>query len=212
VVTKISESKKAVHRISLVNRLTKIENMKNILKSIFAGILLFTFAATSLRAQTNSENGASNIVAASESPTNEPAPARIDSSGIHVGGSSPVNINNTPNGEPALTGIAEIIDDCSVLIAIVAVVGLIFYFRNRRNKMLHETLRAMVDKGMPIPPELLNQSVSDRTKRPRNDFRTGLILISLGAGVAIFKNHRAGFIVLFVGAAYLVASLLEKKK
>jgi biotin transporter BioY len=38
-----------------------------------------------------------------------------------------------------------------------------------------------------------------------------LILISLGVGVAIFNNDKAGFIVLFVGAAYLVASLLEKK-
>ena len=104
-----------------------------------------------------------------------------------------------------------------LLIPIIAIsivglmVGLQIYFRFRKNKMLHETLRAMVDKGMPIPPELLNQSVSDQTKRPRNDLRTGLILISLGVGVAIFNNNRAGFIVLFVGAAYLVTSLLEKK-
>jgi hypothetical protein len=192
--------------------------MKNALNIIFAGILLFTFAATSLHAQTNSENGASNIVAVSESPTNAPAPVRIDNSGLDVGGSSPVNINNTPNFETpavtaalAVTAIVEIIAGCSIPIAIVAVVGLIFYFRNRRNKMLHETLRAMLDKGVPIPPELFNKSESDQTKRPRNDFRTGLILISLGAGVAIFNNHKAGFIVLFVGAAYLVASLLEKK-
>ncbi|HEY4417840.1 MAG TPA: DUF6249 domain-containing protein [Verrucomicrobiae bacterium] len=188
--------------------------MKIISTKILAALFLFALAVVPLRAQTNT--GIEKDTNHASAMTNAPAtgdtapPVRIDASGIHVGGQSPVDIGTGSFGE-TVTGIVAIIAGCSIPIAIVAVVGLGFYFRLRRNKMLHETLRAMIDKGVPIPPELLSKSIYSQGRRPRNDRRTGLILIGLGSGLAIFTSHRVGFIILFMGAAFLLVSLLEKK-
>lgn len=111
--------------------------------------------------------------------------------------------------EPAVNALLHAQTPIAIIapfVFVLAIIAIIHYSRYRKNKMLHETLRAMIDKGAPIPPELFKDS-----KRPRNDFRTGLILIGIGAGLAIFNNNRAGFIVLFMGAAFLAASFFERK-
>jgi hypothetical protein len=103
---------------------------------------------------------------------------------------------------------------CSIPIVIV---GLQLYFRHRKNIVLHETLRVMVEKGVPIPPEMFKkpeqQSMEhDKSdgKRPRNDLRAGLILTGIGIGTVMLAG-KAGYIILFIGVAFVVASLLEKK-
>jgi hypothetical protein len=106
-----------------------------------------------------------------------------------------------------LIPIIAIVMGCSVPIVIVA---LAFYFRHRKNKMLHETIRAMVEKGVPIPPEMF-KSADPVYKRPRNDLRTGLILIGIGSGLVFLHTSGAGFIVLFLGVAFLIASFFEKR-
>jgi hypothetical protein len=196
--------------------------MKITSTKLLSTIFLFALAAAPLRAQTNvaadtnanrvSPATNNSVADAQQNPADETtAPVRIDGSGVHIGGQNPVDIGPSSFGQ-TMTAIVAIIAGCSIPIAIVALVGLNLYFRQRRNRMLHETLRAMIDKGVPIPPELFSKSELEKKQRPRNDLRTGLILIGLGAGVVIlFNNHRAGFIVLFMGAAFLLASFLEKK-
>src|SRR5205814_2609855 len=115
--------------------------MKTAAKTFLAALLLVTALGTPLRAAEND-------------PANDAQPVRIDNTGIHVGGSDPVDIN-MPNWGNRVGPLIPIVAIVFTFGSPVAVLGLFFYFRYRRNRMMHETLRAMVEKGVPIPPELL---------------------------------------------------------
>ena len=152
-------------------------------------------------------------------PSTDHPPVRIDETGVHVGGPNPVDINSPwrvnhrGNREVDVVGIVGIVFGCAVPVAIVSI---ILYFRHRRVKMQHETMRAMIEKGMPIPPELLtkpNQDSpsQDRPARVRNDLRGGLILVGVGAGLLMLAG-KVGWILVFIGAARLVVWLIEDRK
>jgi len=173
--------------------------------------------------QSPSIGDASNAaVAAPESAqeSSEHPKVRIDQSGIHVGGKNPVDIDvpalKHRNGEEAIdvVALAAVVLGCSVPIAIVAI---IFYARHRRLKMHHETIRAMVEKGMPIPPEMVAGTRIDlqvgnaNPRSARSDFRGGLILIGVGAGLIMIAG-KVGWILVFIGAARLVFWLVEDRK
>jgi Domain of unknown function (DUF6249) len=175
--------------------------------------LLSTAFPLPLRAQTNANDGnaTNNIAAAS---TNETPDVRISGTGINVGGRNPVDINVPTEWHHEhgvdVVGLVAVVAGCSVPVAIVMVFS---YFNHRRNKMLHETLRAMVEKGVPIPPELISNQMSARegqAGRPRNDLRNGLILAGVGIGVVMLAG-KAGWIILFVGVAFLIASMVENR-
>lgn len=97
----------------------------------------------------------------------------------------------------------------------VAIVAVILFYRHRRNAMLHRTLAAMIEKGVPIPPELLQPSESPK---PRSDLRRGLVLSAVGLGLILWfaTKHSLdwglGLIPLLIGAGYLVAWKLEQRK
>ena len=84
----------------------------------------------------------------------------------------------------------------------------------KRNRQLHETLRLMIEKGQPIPPELLQSQ--DSPRRPRSDLRTGLVLIAVGIGVFFLPlgnvSSRAGLIPLLMGVAFLIVWKIESNK
>lgn len=109
-----------------------------------------------------------------------------------------------PNQAPLIVGI--------VFACPVAIIGVILFYRHRRNLALHKTLAAMIDKGVPIPPELLQPE-----KPRRSDLRRGFVLIATGLGLTIFflaEHDRAwglGFIPLLIGVGYLLAWKLAKK-
>jgi len=105
----------------------------------------------------------------------------------------------------------------------VAIVGLVAYFRARKQKQLHETLRAMIEKGVPIPPELLRSPTPavDTSEAERDDPRTalrqGLFLVALGAGICLWlliessNSWGLGFIPFLIGLAFLAEWRLEKR-
>jgi len=144
---------------------------------------------------------------------------RIDESGVHIGGPHPVDITGPSskhrNGERAIdvVGLVAVVLGCGVPIAIVAIV---FYARHRRLKMHHETIRAMIEKGMPIPPEMAAGTRSDlllgnTDPRPaRSDFRGGLILVAIGSALLMIAG-KVGWILVFIGAARLVVWLVEDR-
>jgi len=192
--------------------------MKNILKTIIAAVCLAALAGAPLRAQTNAEGGTTNAaitnaaapVAAANPKKAEVPDINIDGTGVHINGgdNEKVPFIATLSATLALLiPIVGIVMGCAVPIAIVS---LVFYYRHRKNQMLHETIRAMVDKGMPIPPEMF-KTADSTVKRPRNDLRTGLILIGIGSGLVLLHTQGAGFIVLFLGVAFLIASFFDKK-
>jgi hypothetical protein len=95
----------------------------------------------------------------------------------------------------------------------VVIVALVLFYRYRRNAMLHRTLAAMIDKGVPIPPELL------QPEKPRkSDLRRGITLIAVGLGLVMFFAFESrdavglGFIPLLIGVGYLIAWKLEQKR
>ena len=182
--------------------------------------LLFAAMPPSLKAQTNAETFTTNATVTNTAATvgvEKPLAAQalsgqVNLPGIHWGkAGSQVNEGEGFTRALALMiPIVAIVMGCSIPMVIV---GLLLYFRHHKNKMLHETVRAMVDKGVPIPPEMFKKETacmeSGRAGRSRNDFRKGLILIGVGIGVVMLAG-KAGFIILFLGAAFLVASFFEK--
>ena len=98
---------------------------------------------------------------------------------------------------------------------IVACVALGVSQRLKRARLLHETLRLMIEKGQPIPPELLQSP--DGLRRPRNDLRNGLVFISIGLGLGVVllteQTHDwpMALIPLLIGVALLLTRKLEHK-
>jgi hypothetical protein len=157
---------------------------------------------------------------------------RIDSTGIHVGGRQPVDITwQNPNGMESLgfgsfgktlVALAAIL--CPFIFAFglpVVLLVAIFYFRHRRNKMVHETVRAMIEKGMPISPELITQlaSQSRGNGSGRQYYRSrrllpGLVLTGVGLALLITGHwhSKGGLIVLFIGLAFLLVWLIERNQ
>jgi hypothetical protein len=189
-------------------------NMKNALTKLFATILFSTIAIVSLWAQTNAESSLTNAAvtnvtaqaAAGNFQNVQYSPVRVDAPSFHING------EDIKQSLAVMIPIIAIVMGCSIPIVIV---GLQLYFRHRKNIVLHETVRTMVEKGVPIPPEIFQRTEHvfmerDSAKRPRNDLRNGLMLIGIGIGIVILAG-RAGYIMLFMGVAFVVASFFEKK-
>jgi len=206
-----------------------------------AAIFLFTLAAAPLRAQTNApaENGtngpvtvsdsapASNAVAVTgtkaQKPSSEPSPVRINNTGAHVGGQNPADNDKSSLGGFAIAALALLIPFAPFAMSI-AIVAIVFYFRHRRNKMVHETMRAMIEKGVPITPELIaqlrnkpsgfsNQFGQQLGRARHRHLLPGLILTGVGTALLISFGHHGsgGWIVLFIGVAFLIVWFVERR-
>jgi hypothetical protein len=207
-------------------------NMKNSSTKFLAVIFFSAIVIASLRAQTNAvdESGTSNAVAVtSESQAatnNQDAPVRIDQTGVHVGGSDPVDINIPNFAHQFGTGwnnVAVIVPLAGIFIGFaipVTIIAIIAFASHRRHKMANETLRAMIEKGLPITPELVASLKSkspdaegagtDSTtgNRSHKDLRNGLLLTGIGIGVVMLCG-KAGWIILFLGVAFLLIGILN---
>jgi hypothetical protein len=125
-----------------------------------------------------------------------------------------------PNTPDVLHSIAALVIPVVVPLGafamVIAIVGMCITQKHRRNKILHETVRMMIEKGQPIPPELLQPQEAER--RPRKDLRNGLILVAVGIALLLMNFHGNGFpsgsayIPLLIGVAFLVAWIIESKK
>jgi hypothetical protein len=131
-----------------------------------------------------------------------------------------------------LPALARADSDLAELIVPIGIVGTVFgftaiivavvaYARHRSNQLRHETIRLAIEKGQPLPPDLLDApSVRDSydargRNTPERDLRRGLVLLALGIGLCLYLgvgnftgsgHHWAvGFIPGLIGAAYLVA-------
>jgi hypothetical protein len=208
-------------------------NMKIASTKFLAAILFSAIAIVPLRAQTNApaENGTAGIVAATNST---PASNAVAAAGTQAqkksSESSSVRTDNT--GLPhihfqATEGKNPVVD----IVAIVTIFGMpvvigamLLYFRYRRDKLTHETLLAMIEKGMPITPELLNRLTGKR--RPGSPLFLGLLMTGIGTAMLIpncsgggaldlpgmgWAGTRGGWIVLFMGVAFLIVWFVERR-
>lgn len=101
----------------------------------------------------------------------------------------------------------------------VLIVGLIMYFGFSRNRMMHKTIRMMVEKGQEVPAALL--APPPPAVRQRSDMRRGVVLVMVGIGLMLFfaavndwegGSWAIGVIPFVIGLGYLLVWKLEGKK
>src|SRR5215471_162071 len=107
----------------------------------------------------------------------------------------------------------------SIFGAPVLIVMVIGIFALIGNRMRQRTIRMMVEKGQPVPAELLAPEV--RRVRRRSDVRRGVIWAMVGLGMMVFFGAvneweggiwSLGLIPFLIGLGYLIVWKLEGKK
>jgi hypothetical protein len=98
----------------------------------------------------------------------------------------------------------------------VLIVAVIMYFTFSRNRMMHKTIRMMVEKGQPVPAALLAPPAP--AQRQRSDMRRGIVLVMVGLGIMLFLGAvndweggawALGIIPFLIGAGYLLVWKLD---
>ena len=112
---------------------------------------------------------------------------------------------------------AEVDIVLAFFVCVAVVVGLILFAHYRNAVQRHQTLRAMVEKGMEIPPGLLGPSA--RPASSRTDQRRGILLVCAGVGIGLFflaeggpQELLLGLIPAFIGVGYLIVAKIEKSR
>lgn len=176
--------------------------------------------------------------------------SEIDKMGNHNGqinGSYQMDINRRNNpGLPVppvfgktIVALAAIV--CPFILVFGLPVGIIFtvfYFRHRQIKMVHETVRTMIEKGIPVTPEILaslrgkhsfdeyfsgkqvpgnpfDQVFPHRQRGRNRRLLPGLILVGIGlALIGGMPEHSkiGGWIVFFIGLAFLIVWLVDRNE
>lgn len=113
---------------------------------------------------------------------------------------------------------------------IAAIVILPRYFKSQERQKMAETLRAAIERGEPLPTEVIDaMSTNVRSPglppSPQRDIRTGVVWLAIGAGLAAlgvvisFEEPDALFVFLgfatlpfFIGLAFVALGLLNKPK
>ena len=107
----------------------------------------------------------------------------------------------------------------SIFGAPVLIVIMIGIFAVLMSRMRQRTVRMMVEKGQPVPAELL--APATRAVRRRSDVRRGIIWAMIGLGAMIFFGAvndweggiwSLGLIPFLIGLGYLIVWKLETKK
>ncbi|MGA0544340.1 DUF6249 domain-containing protein [Brevundimonas sp. VNH65] len=93
-----------------------------------------------------------------------------------------------------LTPILIVLIIFSSIVAIILGPG---YFKSREKQAMQEIVRAAIDKGEPMPPEMidaLTKEAKSRIPSAARDLRVGVILVAVSIGIALF-----GYAFSFVG-------------
>ncbi|PXA84988.1 hypothetical protein DMC25_01495 [Caulobacter sp. D4A] len=116
------------------------------------------------------------------------------------------------------------------LFAMIAAIVLVpVWLRSRNKQEMQATVRAAIERGQPLPPELIDAMTKD-VKLPKEssalrDMRIGVIMIAVGAGLAVMgvilgQAHGeafhpllgAGAIPALIGLAYVFLSFFNPNK
>ncbi len=123
--------------------------------------------------------------------------------------------------------------------SIVAIIVGPGYLKSRERRDMQETVRRAIDKGQPLPPEVIevmSKDVSKNLPSRTRDIRRGVIWLASGIGIAAFSaisdatwNHNDGpfssdapfaggpllgfaAIPITIGLAFIVLSFFNKNK
>lgn len=122
----------------------------------------------------------------------------------------------------------QILIPLAPFLMIAAIVIIPKWYRTNERREMQKTLRAAIDKGQTLPPELIEALSKDGVRPPATaarDLRTGIILLAVGAGIALmgygisFEEMDAlypfyGFAAIpgMIGLAFIVLSIFNKNK
>ena len=124
----------------------------------------------------------------------------------------------------------EILIPISLFAMVAAIVIMPRYFKSQERQKVAETLRVAMERGQPLPPEVVDAMSSNVRNpglppSPQRDLRTGIIWLGVaaglvGLGVAIsFEEPDATFWFLglaafpgFIGLAFVILGLMNKPK
>ncbi|WP_354070443.1 DUF6249 domain-containing protein [Caulobacter sp. 1776] len=121
----------------------------------------------------------------------------------------------------------EIIVPVAGCMMIVAIVCLPFYFKSRERREMQATLRVAIEKGQPVPPEVI-EAMTRAVKTPPTrlrDLRTGVIWLAIGIGIGLatyfgdfihgdgdFDGIGIACIPAVIGVAFIVLSFFNPNK
>lgn len=112
-----------------------------------------------------------------------------------------------PPEPPALAQTVPI----AFFVLVLLIVALSLYAGLRKDQQRNEVLRALIEKGAPLPAELLVPAAPGKS-----DLRRGLVLVGAGLGLMVMLAAladrgvwTAGLLPLLMGAGYLLAWKLE---
>ena len=174
-------------------------------------------AATASTAPSGSPAASSDLAAKIHKRVNE----KLKHKGVHFQIGDDEESTNSGSGShdeiPAEVIPIVAISLLTIFGAPVLIVAVIMYFGFSKNRMMHRTVRMMVEKGQPVPAALLNPPPA---VRKRSDMRRGVVLVMVGIGLIIFFGAvnaweggawSLGLIPLLIGAGYLLVWKLEGK-
>ena len=113
--------------------------------------------------------------------------------------------------------------------AVVALVLVPRYFKSRERQALQSTLRAAIEKGQPLPPEMIDAMSRDARPAPSGarDLRAGIVWLGIAAGLVGFA-YALGYsgdgaeafwpmigiacIPGFIGVAYVTIAMFNRGK
>lgn len=122
----------------------------------------------------------------------------------------------------------EVLIPLAPFLMVVAIVVIPSWLKSRERREMQATLRAAIEKGQSLPPEVIEAISKDNAKPPATaarDLRTGVILLAVAIGIAVF-----GYAVSFaemdayypivgiaaipgmIGLAFIVLSFFNKNK
>ena len=113
--------------------------------------------------------------------------------------------------------VAQLLTFGSLMIFVAVVVLDALWAKSGRDKLRHGTIRLAIERGQPLPPELLDRPAP---RLPNRDRTRGLVLIAFGLGLWIFlkasPQHAAGLaslgaIPILVGAALILSWALDRR-
>lgn len=122
----------------------------------------------------------------------------------------------------------EILIPLAPFLMVVAIVVIPAWLKSRERREMQATLRTAIEKGQPLPPEVIETISRENVKPPATaarDLRTGVILLAVAFGIGIF-----GYAVSFaemdayypivgiaaipgmIGLAFIILSFFNKNK
>lgn len=122
----------------------------------------------------------------------------------------------------------EVLIPLAPFLMVVAIVVIPSWLKSRERREMQATLRAAIEKGQTLPPEVIEAISKDNAKPPATaarDLRTGVILLAVAVGIAIFGYAVntvdvrsfypiAGIAAIpgMIGLAFIVLSFFNKNK